>query len=167
MKKLCSKCVLTVDQKQLHLDDLERRLQLSERNKNDFLPKCVTIDETSTHHFSQIGSRLSGQQQVKVVQSDQRRKHQQARFWPPYFGMCKVFYLSIALRILHSIIGAFEGRNRQKRPQMKSAFEPRQCTVSQVDRNDGKTTRIDLRIASAPTLLPISGPQRLLAVFRP
>ena len=40
---------------------------------------------------SQIGNQLSEQQQVKAIQSDQRYKHQQARFWPPYFGMCKVF----------------------------------------------------------------------------
>ena len=36
---------------------------------------------------SQIGSQLSEQQQVKAVQSDQRHKHQQVRFWPLYFGM--------------------------------------------------------------------------------
>ena len=40
--------------------------------------------------WSQTGSQLSGQQQVKAVQSDQRCKHQQARFWSPYFGMYKV-----------------------------------------------------------------------------
>ena len=34
---------------------------------------------------SQIGSQMSGQQQLKAVQNDQRCKHQQARFWHPYF----------------------------------------------------------------------------------
>ena len=47
---------------------------------------------------SQTSSQLSGQQQVKAVQSDQRRKHQQARFWPLYFGMCKVFCSLIILK---------------------------------------------------------------------
>ena len=49
----------------------------------------------------------------------------------------------------------------------KRALLPRQCTVSQVDRNDGKTTWIALRIASAPTEFSICGPQQLLAVCRP
>ena len=34
---------------------------------------------------SQIANQLSGRQQVDAVQSNQRRKHLQARFWPPYF----------------------------------------------------------------------------------
>ncbi len=34
-------------------------------------------------------------QQIRPVQSDQRRKHQQASFWLPYLGMCKVFFSSI------------------------------------------------------------------------
>ena len=49
----------------------------------------------------------------------------------------------------------------------KSALSPRQCTMSQVNCNDSKTTWIALRIASAPTLFSRSVPQWLLAVFRP
>ena len=49
----------------------------------------------------------------------------------------------------------------------KSALSPRQCTVSQVDHNDGKTTCIAFWIASAPTLFSRSSPQELLAVCRP
>ena len=45
----------------------------------------------------------------------------------------------------------------------KNALSPRQCTMSQVDCNEGKTTWI----ASAPTLFSRSGPQQLLAVCRP
>ena len=47
------------------------------------------------------------------------------------------------------------------------ALSPRQCTMSRVDHNDSKTTWIALQIAFAPTLFSRSGPQRLLAVFRP
>ena len=47
---------------------------------------------------SQMASQLSGQQQVKAVQSDQRCKYQQARYWLPYYGMRKVFCSSITLR---------------------------------------------------------------------
>ena len=58
----------------------------------------MTMNETWTHHFTLESSQLSGQQQVKAVQSNQRHKHQQARFWPPYFGVHKVFCSSITLR---------------------------------------------------------------------
>ena len=49
----------------------------------------------------------------------------------------------------------------------KSVLWPRQSTMSQVDRNDGKATWIALWIASIPTLFSRSGPQWLLAVYRP
>ena len=49
----------------------------------------------------------------------------------------------------------------------KSSLSPRQCTVSQVNRNDSKTTWIALQIASACTLFSRSGPQQQLAVCRP
>ena len=51
----------------------------------------------------------------------------------------------------------------------KSALSPRQYTLSQVNRNDGKTTWIALWIASAPhphLYSPDLVPQQLLAVFR-
>ena len=74
------------------------------------------------------------------------------------------------MRILYNIIVAFESRNRQntaKNEEEKSALSSRQITMSQVDRNDGKTTWTSLQIASATTLFSRSGPQRLLAVCRP
>ena len=49
MRKLCSNWVqylLTVDQKQQHVDDSEHCLQLFRRNKNKFLHKYMTMDET-------------------------------------------------------------------------------------------------------------------------
>ena len=41
---------------------------------------------------------LSGEQRVKTVQNDQKRKYQLVRHRPPYFGMRTVFYSSITLR---------------------------------------------------------------------
>ena len=75
MRKLCSIWVLrllTVDQKQRRVDNSERCLQMFQRNKKEILQKYATMDETGSH--------LSEQQQVKVVERDQNRKHQQARF---------------------------------------------------------------------------------------
>ena len=68
-------------------------------------------------------------------------------------------------QILYSIIGAVEGRNRQKTATNKE--EKSALSLSRVDRNDCKPTWIALRIASAPTLYSRSGPQRLLAAYRP
>ena len=75
-------------------------------------------------------------------------------------------------RILYSIISAFEWRDHppQKKTvtdeEEKSVLSLRQCSVSQVDRNDGKTRWITLRIASAPTLFSRSDFYRLLTVCR-
>ena len=116
--------------------------------------------------------KLSGQQQVKVVQSNQRRKHQLARFWPLYFGMHKVFCLSIILRnskYYIALLVCLKEEIVRKWPQMKkkkSAFSLRSCTISQVDCNDGESTWTALQIASTPTLFFRSGPQWLLAVCR-
>ena len=49
----------------------------------------------------------------------------------------------------------------------KSALLPRQCTMSQVNRNDGKTAWIALHIVSVPTIFSRTGNQQLLAVCRP
>ena len=127
---------------------LEHCLQPFQHNKRKFLHKYVTMDETWIHHFPPESNRQSAKW-TATGQSDQRCKHQQARFWHPYFGMSKVFCSSITLRkkeplIVNSIIGAFEGRNRQKKKtatneEEKNALSPRQGTVSQVDCNDGKT----------------------------
>ena len=55
MINLCSKwvpCLLTVDQKQQHVDESENCFQLFQCNKKQFLHKYVTIDETWIHHFT-------------------------------------------------------------------------------------------------------------------
>ena len=104
---------------------------------------------STTSLRSQISCQLSGQQKVKAVQSDQRRKLQQARFWPRYFGMRKVIFFINYLgkgRTINSeyyiiLLGCLKEKIAKKRPQEeKIALSPRQCTVSQVDCNDGKTT---------------------------
>ena len=101
MRKLCLKWVLhllIVDQKQKCVDDSEHCLQLFQCNKKEFLH--VTLDKTWIYHFTQESNQQSAEwhQQVKAIQSHQRCKHQQARFWPPYFGMHNKFSLSITLK---------------------------------------------------------------------
>ena len=122
---------------------------------------------------SQIGSQLSEQQRVKAVKSDQRCKHQQAKFWSPYFGMHKVFCSSITLRKEEPSIAniiqhywCFWRKKLQKNPatnEEKSALLLRQCIVLQVDCYDHKTTWIALWLASTTTLFyfsPVCRPQK-------
>jgi len=64
MRKLCSKWVprlLTVDQKQQRVDDSEHCLQLFQRNKQEFLRRYVTMDETWIHHFTPESTRQSAE----------------------------------------------------------------------------------------------------------
>ena len=67
-------------------------------------------------------------------------------------------------------IGAFEERNCEKttpNEEEKSALSPRQCTVSQVDRNNRKISRIALWITSSSTVFAGSGSQWLVPVCKP
>ena len=122
---------------------------------------------------SQIGTQLSWQRQVKVIQSNQRRKHQQARFWPPYFGMYKELCSLITLRkeepSIENIIYHYwciwrkKSSKNDHKWRRKSVLSPRQCT----DCNDGRTRWIAFQTASTPTLFSRSSPQRVLAVSRP
>ena len=90
---------------------------------------------------------------MKAVQSDQRRKYQQARFRPLYFGMHKVFCSSITVRkeepSIANIIKHYwcvwkkikkmikkkkkKKKNHQKMAtnEKKSALSSRHCTMSQ------------------------------------
>ena len=133
---------------------------------------------STTSLQSQVSSQLSGQQQVKAIQSNQKCKHQQVRFWPPYFGMSKVFCSSVTLTKEGTINSKYYiallvhlkeeiAKKMATNEEEKSALSLRQCTVSQVDCNNGKTTWITLQTASTPTLFSRSGPQQLLAVCRP
>ena len=64
MINLCSKwvsCLLTVDQKQLRVNNSEHFLQLFQHNKNEFLRKYVTKNETWIHHFSPKSNWLSAE----------------------------------------------------------------------------------------------------------
>ena len=70
-------------------------LQLFQHNKKVFLYKYVTMDETWIHHFIPE----SNWQSVEwTVAGESCPKWPDARFQSLYFGMHKVFCLSITLR---------------------------------------------------------------------
>ena len=88
---------------------------------------------STTSLQSQIGSQPSGHQQVKAVQSDQRHKHQQARFWPPYLGYTGYFLFIDYLRKGRTIDSKYHtalllcfkkeiAKNSHKRKRKKCSF---------------------------------------------
>ena len=98
MRKLCSKwvlCLLTVNQKQQSV--VCNCFNTTKRSFWENMWQWMKHRST-TSLWSRFSSQLSGQQQVKAIQRDQRCKPQQASFWPPYLGMRKVFCSLIILR---------------------------------------------------------------------
>ena len=87
---------------------------------------------------------------MKAVQSNQRCKQQQAGFWLLNFWMHKVFCSSITLRkkknfnsgYYIALLVCLKEEITKKRPQMekKKVLFHQGNALSQVDRNDGKTT---------------------------
>ena len=116
--------------------------------------RYVTMDKTWIHHYTPESNWQSAEWTARGENRTKRPKTQisPVRFWAPYFIMHTVFYSSITLRkeepsILNIIwrYWCIEGRNCERttpNEEEKSALSPRQCTVSQVDRNDGKIARI-------------------------
>ena len=92
MKKVFSKWVphlLTMEQKQQRVDDSKSCFSLFTLNKQDFLHRYVTMDETWIHLSlrSRSGSQLSGVQPVKAVRSFRKRNSQLAKSWRQFFGI--------------------------------------------------------------------------------
>ena len=102
MRKLCSKWVprmLTPDQKQQRIDDSEACLALFNRDKNDFLRRCVTMDETWINHFTPESNRQSAEWTAAGESRPKRPKTQTAAgkvmasvFWDSH-GILFIDYL--------------------------------------------------------------------------
>ena len=161
MRKLCSKwvpCLLTVDQKQL-VDDSECFCN-------------VTMDKTWIHHFTPESNRQSAEWTATDESCPKRPKIQTSvgKVLASVFGICKVFCSLITLTkeepSIVNIIQHYWHVLRKKvskniHKEEKSSLSPRKCTMLWVDRNDGITTWIVFRTASAPTLFSRPGPQWL------
>ncbi|KAM8719395.1 hypothetical protein ACLKA7_012018 [Drosophila subpalustris] len=145
------------------------------RNKSEFLRRYITMDETWIHHFTPESNRQSAEWHAAGESRPKRPKTQQLAdkviasvFWDAH-GISSEG-ADHQQRLLYGVIGAFERRNRKETAsygEEKSVVPPRQCTVSQINENNGKIERIGLRIASPSTVFSRFGPQRLLALRRP
>ena len=164
--------LLTVNQKQECIDDSEHCLQLFRCNKKEFLHKYVTMDETWIHHFTLESNRQSAEW---TAAGESRPKMQTLAgkvfasvFWDAQ-DILFIDYLEKGRTINSKYYIAFLVRLKKEIAKKMATNEEgkRQRTVSQVNQNYGKTTWIVFQIASAPILSSRSGPQRLLAVFRP
>ena len=92
--------LLTVDQKQQHVDDSERCLQLFPRNKKEFLRKYVTIDETWIHHFTPESNQQSAELTAAGESRPKRPKTQTSagKVLASVFRDAQGFFCSITLR---------------------------------------------------------------------
>ena len=181
MRQLCSKwvlCLLTVNQNQ-HINVSKHCLQMLQCNKKEFLHKYVTMDETWIYHFTLE----SNQQSAKWTAAGESRpkwpktqisagKVFDSAFWDmqgilfiDYLGKGRTinskYYIASLVHLKEEIT-----KKMATNEEEKSALSPRQCTMSQVDCNNGKTTWIALWIAFTPTLFSRSGPQQLLVVCK-
>lgn len=132
MRKLNAKWVprvLTVDQKQQRIDDSERCLELFRRNKNDFLRRYVTMDETWIHHYTPESKRQSSEWTGPDENRPKRAKTQQSAgkvmasvFWNTH-GILFIDYLEKGRTINSDYYCALLDRLKNeialKRPHMK------------------------------------------------
>ena len=102
VKKVFSKWVprlLIMEQKQQRVDDSESCLSLFTRNKQDFLRRYVTMDETWIHHFTPESKRQSAEWRAAGESRPKRSKTQQSAgkvmasvFWDAH-GIIYIKYL--------------------------------------------------------------------------
>ena len=150
IRKLCSKWVphlLTVDQKQC-VDDSERCLQPFQHNKKEFSCKYVTMKETWIHHFISESNQQSAEWTAAGESHPKRPSTSKVLtfvFWDAK-DILFINYLDKGRTINSEYYIALLEHLKEE------------ITVSQVNYNDGKTTWIGLRIASAPTWFSRSGP---------
>ena len=167
--------------KQQRLDDSERWrcLELFQRNKKVFFMWYVTIDETWIHPYTPESNRQSAQWTVEDENRPERSKTQISVgkvlftvFWDAH-GILFINFLekgrTINCEYYMALLVRFKWELQKTTPngEEKSALSPRQYTVSQVDRNNGKIARIALQIASPTTVFSGSHSQQLLPVCRP
>ena len=81
---------------------------------------------STTSFWSQIDSQLSRQQHVKAIQSDQRSKHQQTKFWTLFWdaqGILFIDYLekgrTIYCKYYIALLVCLKKEIAKKHPQMK------------------------------------------------
>jgi len=173
MKKVFSKWVprvLKMEQKQQRVDDSQSCLSLFTRNKQDFLRRYVTMDETWIHHFTPESKRQSAEWRAARKSRPKRSKTQQSAgkvlasvFWDAQ-GMIYIDYLekgkSINSAYYSELLVRLKDEIAKKRPHMKK----KKIIFHQDNANNGYIEGVGLHSASPPTILSRSSPQRLLAV---
>lgn len=132
MQKLCAKWVprvLTVDQKQQRVDDSEECLALFNKNKNEFLRRYVTMDETWLHYFTPESNRQSASWTASDEPRPQRPKTQQSAgkvmasvFWDAQ-GILFIDYLqkgqTINSEYYIALLDRLKDEIAKKRPHMQ------------------------------------------------
>ena len=160
MREICSKWLprlLTVDQKQQRVDDSERCLELFQRNKKDFFMQYVTMDETWIHHYTLESNRQSAEWTARGGNCPKRPKPEisagkvlASLFWDAHSILFTYYherektikseyYIALLVRLKREI-----ATKTTLNEEERSSLPPKQCTVSQVDRYNGKIAVIAL-----------------------
>lgn len=148
MKKVFSKWVprlLSMEQKQ------------QQQQQRDFLRRYVTMYETWLHHYTPESKRQSSEWRTAGESRPKRPKTQQSAgkvmasvFWDTH-GVIFIdylekgksinsdYYIDLLVRLKEEIAKKTTAHAEKKNP-----FSPRQCTLPQVDENNGKIERIGL-----------------------
>jgi len=132
-------------------------LAIFKRNPQDFWSRFVAVDETWIHHYTPetkqqskqwIMSGESASKKAKTVLS--AGKVMATVFWDSQ-GIILIDYLQkgkiITEEYYATLLDRLKEELKKKQPRLmrkKSALPSRQCAVPQVDRCNGKTTRIGL-----------------------
>lgn len=135
-------------------------------SKQDFICRCVTMDETWIHHYTPE-SLCQSAEWTQVGESRPKWpncKCWPVRFWTRYFGMRAVFYSFTVLRMekpstvnITCYYRCVKVKLQETAPNAKGerALLSRQCAMSQVVACNGKIVLIKVSIASpSQQLLP-------------
>lgn len=132
MRKLLAKWVprlLTVDHKQQRIDDSEQCLAMFKRNKQDFLRRYVTMDETWIYHHTPESKRQTAEWTAKGESQPKRPKTQTSAgkvlasvFWDSH-GIIFIDYLEKGKTINSdyyiALLDRLKSEIEKKRPHMK------------------------------------------------
>ena len=140
-------------QSKLGIDDSEHCLQLFQRNKKEFLRRYVTMDETWIQPFTPESNQPSAEWTAACKSHPKQPKTQTSAYkvWASVFwdaqGTLFIDYLekgrTINSKYHIALLVRLKGESTKKtatNEDEKSALSPRQCTVSQIDCNDGTHT---------------------------
>ena len=146
-------------------------------NKQDFLRRYVTMDETWIHHFTPVSKRQSAEWRAAGESRPKRSKTQQSAgkvmasvFWDAH-GIIYIHYLEQGKYVNSDyhieLLVRSKDEIAKKRPHMKKKkiiFHQDNARCHKSIKTMGKLSELGYELLPHPTILSRSSPQRLLAL---